>query len=161
MTFFPRALSGAATRRVATIAIFAATATLAATSAFAQAASCSDITGMLNQRKSIAAKISTSSEGKKKQIDARFACTAFGQLVANGQSILKFAEANKDWCQIPDGFVEGLKTDHGKAVTIRARACSAAAKQAQMEKQAREGGGGGLLGGNGLAGQSRMPQGAL
>jgi hypothetical protein len=155
---------GARSRRAAKAALFTATLiTLSWTSgaAFAQSASCTDIQKMLLQRKSIGERITTATKGKK-QIDAGRACTDFGALVANGQSLLKFTDVNKDWCQIPDSFVQGIKEDHGRAVKIRGQACGAAAKQAKADKQAREGGGtSGLLGGNGLSGASRLPQGAL
>ena len=145
-------------------ALFAATlmsVSCASGAAFAQSASCTDIQKMLLQRKSIGERIATATKGKK-QIDAGRACADFGALVSNGQSLLKFTDVNKDWCQIPDSFVQGIKEDHGRALKIRGQACGAAAKQAQMEKQAREGGGNsGLLGGNGLSGASRLPQGAL
>ena len=131
--------------------------------AFAQGAGCTDIQKMLLERKAIGDRIGAAAKGKK-QIDARIACTNFGQLVSNGQSLVKWIETNKDWCQIPDSFADGIKADHGRAVSIRGRACTVAATQAKMEKQAREGGAsgaGGLLGGGGLSGLSKMPQGAL
>ena len=63
---------------------------------------------------------------------------------------------------MPDSFVESVKADHAKAVSIRGKACGVAQQQARAEKQAREGGGSsGLLGGGGLTGATRMPQGAL
>lgn len=132
-----------------------------ASPAYAQAAGCNDVQTYLGQRKAIGDRITAATAGGKKQIDAKLACTNFGQLVNNGQTLLKWVNANKDWCQIPDAFVEGIKADHGRAVAIRGRACGAVAKQAQMEKQAKEGGSSGLLGGGGLSGQTRIPQGAL
>lgn len=136
----------------------AAASPFAMTPALAQSTGCGDLQGHLVQRKSIAEKLTVS--GKKK-IDPGVACAGFGQLVANGNTLIKWAEANKDWCQVPDSFIEGVKADHARAITIRGQACGIVAKQQQMEKQAREGGGGGLLGGGGLTGQSRVPQGAL
>jgi hypothetical protein len=129
------------------------------TEAHAQAAAgCGDIQKLLLDRKSIA---STLAPKKGQQMEAGFACTGFGKLVANGTALIKFVDTNKDWCQIPDAFTSGIKADHARAVTIRAKACGIAAKQVQMQKQAKEGGGGGLLGGGGLEGPSRLPQGAL
>jgi hypothetical protein len=126
--------------------------------AFAQSASCSEIQTFLVQRKTIAGSLTVK---KGQQMDAGFACAGFGKLVANGNALIKWVDANKDWCQIPDNFVTGIKEDHGRATTIRAKACGVAAKQAQMEKKAKEGGSGGLLGGGGLEGPTRLPQGAL
>ena len=129
--------------------------------ASAQSSACGELQGHLMQRKSIAEKLSA---GGKKQMDAKVACAGFTQLVVNGNTLLKWSEANKDWCQVPDSFIESMKADHAKAVSIKARACGVAAKQSQMEKQAKSGagpGGGGLIGGGGLSGSSAMPQGAL
>lgn len=131
--------------------------------AVAQASGCGDLQKHLVQRKNIAQNLTGS--GKKK-IDAKVACAGFGNLVGNGLTLIKWAETNKDWCQVPDSFIQGIKVDHAKAVTIRGQACGMVAKQQKMEKQAREAGGGGgaasgLLGGGGLTGQAKMPQGAL
>ncbi len=121
---------------------------------------------MLVQRKAIGDRISAATKGKK-QIDARMACTNFGSLVSNGQTVIKWVEANKEWCSIPDNFVQGIKNDHAKATELRGKACNVAAQQTALEKKARQqaqqggGGGGGLLGGPGLTGEYKIPQGAL
>lgn len=139
--------------------------------ALAQSASCEQGGKLLSERKSIIAQIN--SHGKK--IDAKTACGIFGKLVTNGAATVKWVDANKDWCSIPDSFVEGMKGDHAKATDLRSKACSVVAKQAELEKKARQqaakqaqsgggnggGGGGGLLGGPGLTGESKIPQGAL
>ena len=132
----------------------------ASTGALAQASGCGDLQSHLIQRKSIAESLTPKG---KQQMDAKVACQGFNQLVANGDKLLKWAAANKEWCQIPDGFIDSIKTDHGKAQQIRGRACGMAAKQNQMEQQAKNGGGGGggLLGGGGLTGSTSLPQGAL
>ena len=134
--------------------------------AFAQSAGCTDIQKHIEERKAIIARLQTLG-GKKKQVDPKEACAMFSKLVVNGATTLKWAEANKDWCGVPDGFVEGMKNDHNRATGLKGQACGAAAKQAAMERQARQqaqqGGnnGGGLLGGPGLSGEYKMPQGAL
>lgn len=150
--------------KVARAALFAATllsVSLGASVASAQQASgCGDIQKMLVERKSIGDRITAATSGKK-QIDPKRACTDFGALVSNGSGLIKWVDTNKEWCQIPDNFAQSIKEDHGRAVKIRGQACGAAAKQAQMEKQARDGASTGLLGGGGLSGATRMPQGAL
>lgn len=129
------------------------------TPAAAQASGCEKVAGFLNERKSLVDRINKLG----KQPKAADACALLGKLAGNGSETLKWAEANKDWCQIPQNFLDGLKEDHGRVTKVRGQACSVAAKQAQMEKQAREGGG--LLGGGGggdiLTGPVRIPQGAL
>ncbi len=128
----------------------------------AQNSGCSDIQPKLLERKAIVDRIQAAG---KKQLDAKFACTTFGQLVTNGATLIKWLETNKEWCQIPSTFAEGIQSDHSRAAAMRGKACAVAAQQVQMEKRAKEqaagGGGGGLLGGNGLEGQYRVPQGAL
>jgi hypothetical protein len=141
----------------------AAAVALGAPPALAQANTCQDFGKTLNERKDIVQRIGALG-GKNKKVDAKTACAMFSTLVANGASAVKWLEANKDWCQVPDPFVENIKSDHARSVEMRTNACKAAAQQAAMEKKAKEaasGGGSGLLGGGGLTGSYRMPQGAL
>jgi hypothetical protein len=128
----------------------------------AQSSSCQQAGSYMAERKSLVEAVQKLG-GKDKKMDAKAACAAFGKLVANGATMLKWAEANKDWCQVPEQFIQGIKTDHEKVTKIRGQACGAAAKQAEMEKNARsgQGGAGGLLGGGGLEGSYKIPQGAL
>lgn len=148
------------------LALPVALATLTAPAA-AQSAACGDIQKHIEERKSLVARLQALG-GKKKNADPREACALFGKLVSNGTSTLKWLEANKDWCSVPESFVEGMKNDHNRASGMRGQACNVAAKQAAMERQARQqaqqqqqGGRGGLLGGPGLSGEYKIPQGAL
>ncbi|TGE02630.1 hypothetical protein EU555_02380 [Methylobacterium nonmethylotrophicum] len=144
-------------------------ATLLGGAAQAQGADCTTIQKTLTERKDIVAKVNAASQGKKAKITAAAACTLFTRLQANGNEGMKWITANKDWCSIPDSFVEGFKADHTKVTSLRGKVCNAAQQQAAMEKKARAmqaqqqqgGGGGGLLGGPGLTGSFRVPQGAL
>jgi hypothetical protein len=126
----------------------------------AQSSPCQELGPHLAERKSLVEAISKLG-GKNKKMDAKAACAAFGKLVANGTTTLKWAETNKDWCQVPDQFIQGIKTDHEKVTKIRGQACTAAARQAEMEKKAASGQGSGLMGGGGLEGSFKIPQGAL
>ena len=130
----------------------------------AQSSACQDIGKTLQDRKSIVERLQKVGKGGK--VDPRQACTGFTQLVSNGQAVVKWMEANASWCQVPDVFVENMKNDHKKASELKARACKVAAQQTEMERRARQGGGGpgqpsGLLGGGGLEGNQRLPQGVL
>ena len=130
--------------------------------ASAQSSPCMDVQKHLEERKAIVARLQALG-GKKKSLEPKEACALFGKLVANGASTLKWAETNKDWCQVPDSFVKGMKNDHNRATSLKGQACGAAVKQAEMEKarQQAQQGGGGLLGGPGLSGEYKIPQGAL
>jgi hypothetical protein len=160
-------------RSVALASVVAGCAALGAAPALAQSAECQKGGAMLNSRQALVAKLSALGSKNKKQVDPRAACTIFGQLVSNGNTVIKWLDANKDWCSIPDGFVENLKGDHAKAADLRNKACAAASQMAAMEKKAleaqrqqqAEGGGpvrnAGPLGGPGLTGSYKLPQGAL
>lgn len=124
---------------------------------------CSAIQKTLNERKNLVAKANAASQSKQKMTPAQ-ACTLFGQLYSNGVTGIKWITTNKEWCSIPDSFSQGFKADNEKVGGIRTKVCSMAAQVTKMEAQARaggEGGGGGLLGGPGLQGSFKMPQGAL
>ncbi len=139
------------------------------TPASAQSAECSKLQGMLQQRQGLVAQLNDTS--KKKQLTPQRACSILGQLVANGSSVLKFMDVNKDWCQIPDAFVDNMKADNARSGTIRRQACNAASQQASNERKAREaqarqqqGGGANdpFSGADAVTGGAwRVPQGAL
>ncbi|GJD30398.1 hypothetical protein PMNALOAF_1645 [Methylobacterium adhaesivum] len=149
---------------IATVAVALAGSQFVASAAFAQAAECGEIQKTLQARKDLVAKANAASSSKKKMTPQE-ACALFGKLQNNGAEGLKWITANKEWCSIPDSFAEGFKADHIKVGGIRTKICGIAAQAAKMESQARaqaqNGGGGGLLGGPGLTGAMRMPQGAL
>ncbi len=136
--------------------------------AFAQSAvECGEIQKTLQERKDLVAKANVASNGKKKMTPGE-ACALFGRLQANGSAGMKWITANKEWCSIPDSFAEGFKADHLKVGGIRTKVCGIAAQATKMEAQARTqaqngggGGSGGLLGGPGLSGSFKLPQGAL
>ena len=132
--------------------------------ALAQSAECGEIQKTLQARKDLVAKANVASNSKNK-MTPQAACALFGKLQSNGSEGLKWIAANKEWCSIPDSFAEGFKADHLKVSGIRTKICSVAAQATKMEAQARaqaqNGGGGGLLGGPGLTGSFKMPQGAL
>jgi hypothetical protein len=146
--------------RLVLAGVAAGAAWLAAAPAFAQAASCQEFGKAISERQEIVGKLQALGN-KKKPMDPKTACSMFGSLVTNGTTAIKWLDTNKEWCQIPDAFVDSFKSDHARAVDFRGKACKAAAQQAAMEKKAKEGGSSGLLGGDGLTGSFKMPQGAL
>ena len=91
--------------------------------ASAQSSPCMDIQKHIEERKAIVARLQALG-GKKKSLDPKEACALFGKLVVNGNSTLKWAETNKDWCQVPDSFVEGVKNDHNRATSLKGQAPS-------------------------------------
>lgn len=157
----PGASAAAAPMPAPTPSIGAPPSTIAPAQKLGQQADCSAIQKTLAERKALVAKANTASAAKVKMTPQQ-ACVLFGQLQANGNVGIKWITANKEWCSIPDSFAEGFKADNVKVAGIRNKICGVAAQASKMEAQAREGGGGGgLLGGPGLSGSMKMPQGAL
>lgn len=128
------------------------------------AADCNSIQKTLAERKALVGRANAASQSKKKMTPQE-ACGLFGKLVTNGSEGMKWIAANREWCSIPDSFSEGFKADHERVLGIRTQICKVAAQATKMEAQARaqaqNGGGGGLLGGPGLSGSFKLPQGAL
>jgi hypothetical protein len=130
--------------------------------AWAQASSCRDGEKFLTERKSLSAQLQKAA-GKDKKLDPRVACTVFGKLENNGENGLKWIAANKDWCQIPDQFVQNFKSEHEKIQELKGQACKVAAQVREMEKKAKQQAQqqkGNPFGG-GLTGDYKIPQGAL
>lgn len=134
---------------------------LLAAPALAQSSTCQEAQKFMGERASIIQSLNKSA-GKDKKLDPRFACQAFGKLVSNGETGLKWFQANKDWCQVPDQIVENFNKEHSKVKELRGQACGALAKLEKMQQQARQAQqkGGNPFGG-GLTGEYKIPQGAL
>lgn len=145
------------------LACLAALAFAAPLPAAAQSADCQVFGQTLRERQELIQKVN----GLGKKASPKDACALFTKLTVNGTGALKWLESNKDWCQVPDRIAEGFKADHARVTNFKGQACKAASQVAVMEKKAREqaqqGGGArsGLLGGDGLSGSYKMPQGAL
>jgi hypothetical protein len=154
------AMSRASRLRSHLAALVCIGASIAAAPTLAQSSACEEGQKYFAERVSILQQINKL-VGKNKQIDPRAACPVFGKMVANGEAGVKWLDANKAWCQVPDQIAEGFSKETESMKKLRTQACQAAAKAAAMEKQAREQQGGGPLGGGGLSGEYKIPQGAL
>jgi hypothetical protein len=139
------------------VALVAGGAVLGAVPTLAQTSSCRDVQTFMGERQKLIQQLNNAG-GKDKKLDPGVACSAFGKLVTNGETGLKWIEANKDWCQIPDQFAQSFREDHDKMKKLRGEACKIAAKAAQIEKEARRGSN---PFGGGLTGEYKIPQGAL
>lgn len=141
------------------------------TPAFAQASGCEQAQTYGTERQAIVARLNASSKSKRKMTPQE-ACGVLGKLVSNGNAFIAWANTNKDWCQIPDQFVEGLTADNANASKIRSQACNAVKQQATMIERARaaqarqaqqkKGGAGSFGGADAVTGGPiRVPPGAL
>lgn len=97
---------------------------------------------------------------KKKKPSAPQACNSFGGLSASNKKLVEWMASQKDWCQIPDEMLDGMKGQQAQIDKVRGQACGVAAKQAQMMKNAarqqRQ-----QQAGPGIGSGVRLPQGAL
>lgn len=131
---------------------------------YAQSGNCESVRPLLEKRQSLVQQVQELSKGKK-GMDPRKACALGRQLSSNGETLIKWLKANKDWCGVPDSFVANIEGDHKNSLGFRNGACGAVAKMEKMEKMKKEGGEEGAfhnpLGGGGLSGQWKVPEGAL
>lgn len=133
--------------------------------AFAQASECTKLAGMMQERQGLVARMNAASKGKK--LTPQLACSTLGQIVSNGSRVMSFMDANKDWCQIPDAFVDNMKADNARAGQIRNQACRSASQQVTNERKARaaqqqQAGQNSFGGADSITGGAwRVPQGAL
>ena len=79
--------------------------------------------------------------GKKGQMDPVAACPKFRGLVAIESKMKAWALKNKEWCSIPDQFIESMNVGFAKTPTYAQRACAAA----EMVKRGGPGGPGGPM----------------
>jgi hypothetical protein len=137
---------------------------LAAGPALAQSSSCQEAQKFMGERKSLTDQLQKAA-GKDKKLDPRTACSVFGKLQANGETGIKWLEANGDWCQVPEQFATNFKQEHDKVKQLRGQACKVAAEFSAMEKKAKQAQqqqkSGNPFAGGGLTGEYKIPQGAL
>jgi len=64
------------------------------------------------------------SAAMKAKADRKELCTLMTNFVAAETSVVKFLEANKIWCGVPDEALKASKTNHEKSMKFRTMACS-------------------------------------
>ena len=96
----------------------------------------------MGKRQSMIDSLNKMNGGGKGKLDPIAACPKLKGLVAIENEVVSYLEKNKDWCNIPDNFIENAKTGRGKSATFAAKACQVAAQVQKMKQQAAEGGGG-------------------
>lgn len=100
---------------------------IAASHAHAMPASCQvDFKKFSEERQSALERINGFN---KKRPTAQVACGAFNNLSDVETRFLKWMSDNKDWCQIPDDFVNQFKGANGATQKARGQICTAARQQ--------------------------------
>jgi hypothetical protein len=64
------------------------------------------------------------SAAMKAKADRKELCTLMTNFVAAETSVVKFLEANKVWCGVPDEAITTSKANHEKSMKFRTMACS-------------------------------------
>ena len=64
------------------------------------------------------------SAAMKAKADRKELCTLMTNFVAAETSVVKFLEANKVWCGVPDDAITVSKANHEKSMKFRTMACS-------------------------------------
>ncbi|MFT4096830.1 MAG: hypothetical protein QM651_06885 [Rhodoblastus sp.] len=95
-----------------------------------------DIQGYMKRRDSVVAQLKGMQKGGKKQLDPGAACPKFRSLTSIMTETVAYFEKNKEWCQIPDNFVDGAKQQRAQFAKTAGQACGIAAKIEKMKKQA-------------------------
>ncbi|MDE2016262.1 MAG: hypothetical protein KGI57_01000 [Hyphomicrobiales bacterium] len=121
----------------------AAALVVAAAAGSATAATCQqDFQRLASVRQTYILKLNALSKRGHGKLDPVAACGILRNLSAAEITLLKYMTDNKDFCGVPDQAISNLSTGHAKTVSFAGKACSVAAKAAQMRKRAAQGGGG-------------------
>ena len=121
---------------VSRVAMVAALVVLGATGA-AQAADCNaDIAGLSAKRQSFIERLNVLAKAAKGKLDPVASCPTLRGLVGAEGALLKYLEANKAWCNVPDDAVGNLKQATGKSQQFATQACNMATQVQKQQKQA-------------------------
>ena len=112
---------------------------LAGTAAFAGDCN-TDIAGLSAKRQSFIEKLNVLAKASKGKLDPIASCPTLRGLVATEGNLLKYLEANKNWCNVPDDTVANLKGANAKSITFATQACNFAEQAKKQQKQAASGG---------------------
>jgi len=126
----------------------------------ARAQSCNDDLAKLGQKRGAQIEaLNGIAKANKGKLDPIAACPRFRELASIEEQMLAYLTKNKDWCNIPDEFLNNFKTGSAKSAGMATQACAIAAKIKKMQKEQALGGGGG--GGGNLGPAPKLPAGPL
>jgi hypothetical protein len=123
----------------------------------ARAQSCNDDLAAFGKKRNTEIEaLNAISKSHGNKLDPIAACPHFRNMSSIEGQMLAYLVKNKEWCAIPDDFINGFKGNSEKTVTMAKQACDLAAKVKKMQEQ-----GGGLAGGGGLPPPPKLPAGPL
>ena len=123
--------------------LLAVTALPGAQPARAQASCQAEFAALNKKLEGHVAALNALQKGKKKQMDAAAACPRLRNLSGAERALLAYMKKEQSWCNIPDELIQKFSERAANTARIAGQACKVAAQQAQMRRQAEQGGGGG------------------
>ena len=110
---------------------------LGAMAGAADAGDCNaDIAGLSAKRQVYIAKLNVLAKAAKGKLDPIASCPTLRGLVGAESALMKYLEANKAWCNLPEEAVGNLKQASGKSQQFATQACNLATQVKQQQKQA-------------------------
>ena len=94
-----------------------------------------DIAGLSQKRQAYIEQLNALSKKSKGKLDPVASCPALRGLVSTEGNLLKYLEANKNWCNVPDDVVASLKTADVKSQQFATQACNFAAQAKKAQEQ--------------------------
>ena len=115
-----------------------AVAVMALPVALAFAGDCNgDIAGLTAKRQTFIEQLNVLSKKSKGKLDPVASCPTLRGLVSTESNLIKYLEANKNWCNVPDEVLANLKTADVKSQQFATQACNFATQaKAAQQKQA-------------------------
>ena len=103
----------------------------------AQAADCNtDISALSAKRQGFIDKLNVLAKASKGKLDPAASCPVLRSLVVAEGGLVKYLEANKAWCSVPDEAVTNLKQASAKSQQFATQACNIAQQVKEQQKQA-------------------------
>lgn len=94
----------------------------------------SDIAGLSAKRQTFIEKLNVLAKATKGKLDPVASCPTLRSLVKAEGDLLKYLEANKNWCNVPDDALTNLKAADAKSETFATQACALAVKVKQQQQ---------------------------
>lgn len=95
-----------------------------------------DIAGLSAKRQGFIDKLNVLAKSAKGKLDPIASCPTLRGLVGAESALVKYLEANKNWCNVPDDAVGNLKQAAAKSQQFQTQACNLAEQVKQQQKQA-------------------------
>jgi len=123
----------------------------------ARAQSCNEDLGAFGKKRNAEIEaLNAISKSHGNKLDPVAACPHFRSMSAIEGEMLAYLNKNKEWCNVPDDFINGFKGNSEKTAAMSKQACELADKVKKMQSQ-----GGGLAGGGNLPPPPKLPAGPL